>query len=67
MAHVLIVADNRHTRLAQFHLNEEVWEAEEEPVGKDDLSWKLLGLATMVLVSAAGWAVLLLAARHFLH
>jgi len=67
MAHVLIVADNGHTRLAQSHLNEEVWQVEEEPVEADELSWKLLGLATMVLISAAGWALVLLAARHFLH
>ena len=67
MAHVLIVADNGHTRLAQFHLNQKAWQVEEEPVEADDLSWKLLGLATMVLVSAAGWALLLFTARHFIH
>jgi len=67
MAHVLIVGKDGHARLARFRLEEDACEVEETPAEEHELSWRLLGLATMVLVSAAGWVLILMAARHFLH
>jgi hypothetical protein len=66
MAQVLIVAGDGHARLARVHFDEEVSAVEETPVEEHELSWRLIGLAIMAVVSAAGWVVILAAAKHFL-
>jgi hypothetical protein len=67
MAQVLIFADGGHTKSARLHFEEAAFEVEEATGEGHELTWKLLGLATMALVSAAGWAAILMVARHFLH
>jgi hypothetical protein len=69
MAHVLIIGEDGRSRLA--HLRQVgrscELEVEENPSNVYKLSWRVLGIATMALVSAAGWVAIVAAARHFLH
>jgi len=67
MAQVLIIADGGHTKLASFPLDEGVYQVEDDTGEEHELSWRLIGLATMAVVSAAGWLGILTLARHFLH
>ncbi|HEX8816346.1 MAG TPA: hypothetical protein VF753_12665 [Terriglobales bacterium] len=67
MAHVLIIDDFGRSRLAHLRQNGNTCEVElEDETASDDskLSWKVLGIATMALVSGAGWLAILFAAKH---
>jgi len=66
MAQVPIVVGDGHAKLALVHFDEQVSAVEETPTEEHELSWRLIGLAVMAVVSAAGWVVILAAARHFL-
>jgi hypothetical protein len=69
MAHVLIIGDDGRSRLAHLRQVGNACELEMEDQSSDDykLSWKVLGIATMAVVSAAGWFGILAAARYFFH
>ena len=66
MAHVLIVEDNGHARLAHFRLEGDVCEIEDSSAEEERFPWRLLGLAIMTLGGAAGWVLVILAVKHFL-
>jgi hypothetical protein len=69
MAHVLIIDEAGNARLAHLRQIGDACQLEMEDQASDDykLSWKVLGVATMAVVSAAGWLGILAAARYFLH
>jgi len=67
MAQVVTISDRGRARLARLYFREETSEVGDSSGEERQLSWQLLGVATMVLVSAAGWAVIMVVVRHFLH
>jgi hypothetical protein len=68
MAHVLIIGEDGRSKLAHLRQIGNSCELELDETTSEEykLSWKVLGIATMALVSAAGWVAILAAARHFL-
>ena len=67
MAQVVTIANRGRARLARLYSKEETSEVRDGSEQEHELSWRLLGVATMVLVSVAGWAGILMVVRHFLH
>ena len=67
MAQVVTIANRGRARLARLYSREETSEVRDSWEEERELSWQLLGVATMVLVSGAGWAVIMVVVRHFLH
>jgi hypothetical protein len=69
MAHVLIIDDFGRSRLAHLRQNGNSCEVELDETASEDykLSWKVLGIATMAVVSGAGWIGIVAAAHYLFH
>jgi hypothetical protein len=66
MAHALILGNDRRSQLRHLAIDRLYPLETIEPVG-NKLSWKVVGVATTLLISGGGWTLILLAIRRLIH